>query len=329
MKRSEVWLGDLLRVFEELRPGEQESAAIARMLKLEQTSTTPEALRLQGAWSAAAAPGRVTAVTPTVRLPQEERERPRSDLAASSTSRSQMQLKQITTGSGSIATPHWVPLTATMPPPRIMPMSPPAPQPLIGKRVRRAIFCSALATRMSDGPPDIDQILERFTSCRPLTDLPRLAERTLRYGVQVLVDCWIGMAPFSADQQSVLKAIRELFAPDRFEQLRFAGCPSRGVGPGARKDRRPWKPPRRRTPILLLSDLGIGGPMLDPDGSDPIEWLAFARKVREAGCPLIAFVPYEPRRWPKDLARSMTLVHWSERLTVGAIRRVAERGLAL
>jgi hypothetical protein len=210
-----------------------------------------------------------------------------------------------------------------MAPPAPKPLPPADPPPLIRKRVRRAIFSSALAARTSDGGPDVKRILDRFLACQPLTELPRVAERTLRYGLQVLVDGWIGMAPYAADQQSVLKAIQEIFGTNHLEQLHFAGCPSRDVGPGPRKDWRPWKPPPPRTPVLVLSDLGIGGPILDPDRSDPAEWLSFARDVRDAGCSLIALVPYEPRRWPRELTRSMTLIHWSERLTVGAIHRNA------
>jgi hypothetical protein len=73
--------------------------------------------------------------------------------------------------------------------------------------------------------------------------------------------------------------------------------------------------------VVVITDLGIGGPVLSDDRAPVTEWLAFARRVVASRHPLIAFVPYEARRWPPRLARTMTLLHWSERTTVGEVRR--------
>ena len=75
------------------------------------------------------------------------------------------------------------------------------------------------------------------------------------------------------------------------------------------------------TEYARVTDLGIGGPMLDRERPRTADWLAFARCALEAGHVLVAFVPYEATRWPRRLLRVMTLVHWSERTTVGAVRR--------
>jgi hypothetical protein len=70
-----------------------------------------------------------------------------------------------------------------------------------------------------------------------------------------------------------------------------------------------------------VTDLGIGGTALDDDHPTPGEWLQFAYQSRREGHLLLALVPYEATRWPPKLSRIMTLIHWSERTTVGAVRR--------
>lgn len=330
MNRSEIWLGDLLRVFEELQPrGEEESTAIARMLKLERVSAAPEIFHIHGAFSPTASPRHVDVISPKVRVSKEEggntlevarESRPSVDET------SETKLTLISTGRPEISSPAWVSSTAPLPPPAKRPEARPARPALIKKRVRRAILSEALATRVLEGPPDLKRICNELTNCRPLAELPMLPLTTLRQGAQVLVDGWIGMAPFSADQQSMVQAISRMISRDRLELLRFAGCPTRGVGTGSRREWRRWQAPPRQTRVLVLSDLGIGGPLLDRDRANPSEWLEFAKQVRDAHCPIAALVPYKPARWPTELANSITLIHWSERLTAGAIRRALRRG---
>jgi hypothetical protein len=172
----------------------------------------------------------------------------------------------------------------------------------------------------------MDRIIGTTARGRPLRQLPRLPRATLRRGVQVLADSRLGMAPFRTDQFDVLGALSTLLPSDRLEVFWFADCPGRGVGPGSREGWGDWTPPPQQSPILILSDLGIGGPIVDYDRADDDEWLAFATRAREAGCPTIALVPYEPARWPRRLCGAMTLVHWSERLTASAVRHAVGRG---
>lgn len=331
MKRSEIWLGDLLRVFEKLQPRGQEGAiAIARMLKLERVSPAPETFQLHGAWSPTASPRHADVISPTVHVSQEEEAndlpiRGESESSVDDTSGTKVTI--ISIGSPGISKPEWVSSTSPLAPRVKKPVAPPAPLPLIKKRVRRAILSAVLATRVLDGSPDLKRIFNELTSCRPLAELPMLPRTTLCQGAQVLVDGWIGMTPFSADQQGMVQAISRMIPPDRFELLRFAGCPTRGVGTGCRNEWSRWQAPPRHTRVLVLSDLGIGGPLVDRDRANASEWLEFAKQVRDAHCPITALVPYEPARWPTELANSITLIHWSERLTAGAIRRTIRRAL--
>jgi hypothetical protein len=67
--------------------------------------------------------------------------------------------------------------------------------------------------------------------------------------------------------------------------------------------------------VVLLSDLGIGEPVHQFERALPAEWLRFAEQARRAGCPLVAIVPYEPRRWPASLRRLMAIIPWDRRTT--------------
>jgi len=96
---------------------------------------------------------------------------------------------------------------------------------------------------------------------------------------------------------------------------------ARGVGTGPRDEWVPWRAARPGTPLVVVTDLGISGPAVNADRADVGEWLRFAQLVRESGSELIALVPFEAGRWPPALARAMTMIHWSERTNVGAVRR--------
>jgi hypothetical protein len=201
----------------------------------------------------------------------------------------------------------------------------PPPRPLFGPPSGRAILTATLSTSVAEGDVDIEAIVDTLTEARPVLDLPRLLTTTLRRGVQLLVDRGPGIVPFSADQLMFVGAIDDVLSDDRLEVLHFAGCPSRGVGPGPRSDWTEWTAPPSGTPVLAVTDIGLGGSPLDPDCSSPDEWLRFAHHVRDEGCALFALVPWEASRWPPALARAMTLLHWSERTTVGEVRRAVRR----
>jgi hypothetical protein len=209
--------------------------------------------------------------------------------------------------------------------PASMAVPPPPPPPLFGPPRGRAILTATLATTVEEGDVDIDRVVRTLSERRPLGSLPRRPVPTLRRGVQLLLDIAAGMDPFRPDQTTLRDGLDDVLSDDRLEVLSFAGCPSRGVGPGARHSWRPWEPPPPGTPILAVTDVGIGGDPFDEDRASVGEWLEFAHRVRGDGYVLLALVPYEARRWPAVLTRAMTLLHWSERTTIGEVRRALRR----
>ena len=196
-----------------------------------------------------------------------------------------------------------------------------ATPPLFANQTRRAVLSTALATVVHEGDLDVGAVVSMLTDGRPLRRIPRLPTLTLRRGVQVLVDIGPGLDPYRDDVAHLLQGLDDLLPDDRLAVEFFRGTPARELYSAGQEQTRQWSPPPAAAPVLLVTDLGIGGPPLAEDRASVAEWLAFARRVRVSGHALLALVPYEARRWPPPLTRAMTILHWSERTTVGGVRR--------
>ncbi len=324
MKRPLISLGDALRVLAILEPSDDSALEeIHRMLGFHVQPKTP-APRSIGAWKPSSSNTIATA----------QRSQPRASGSFSTTQQDPERLrpavdrsvlpsrvKRVRTGTGAFDPPSWVSEAGEVlgPLEDAGPALP--PEPLFNRVVRRSILSTAVATNVAEGDLNIDAMLEILSQGRALESLPRLSSPTLRRGVQILLDRSEGMDPFLEDQGQLVRALDDILADDRLESLYFAGCPSRGVGRGPRNTWAAWKAPAPGVPVLAVTDLGIGGPALDEERPTVSEWLAFAQNVRSHGHLLLGLVPYEALRWPPVLSRSMILLHWSERTTVGEIRR--------
>jgi hypothetical protein len=197
--------------------------------------------------------------------------------------------------------------------------------PLFKPHWERNLISAAVATRAPNGSVDVPRLVNTAARGRPLRTIPRLLQPSLFRGVQVLVDLGEGMGPFARDQAHLLEELRRIVGEELTAVAHFRNNPLRGMGVN------PWtwgpyRPPYPGTPVLALTDLAIGGPVLDPDRSNEGEWLRFTERLAHASCPLVALVPYPERRWPRRLKRQMTLVCWDRSTTVGAIFRQIRRG---
>lgn len=192
---------------------------------------------------------------------------------------------------------------------------PPPLVPLLVARWTRAILSAALATSSEFGPVDVDRVVETLANGDSLTEFPMLSSPTLSRGVQLLIDRSHAMLPFIGDQTLLHKEILRVVGKDRVTTLRFVGCPARGAGAGPQMNWSRYEPPMQGTPIMLLTDLGIGRPSLSDERAGVAEWLEFALSVEKARCPMVAFVPYAESRWPQVLARHMTIIKWDRKTT--------------
>lgn len=216
----------------------------------------------------------------------------------------------------------WMPVAeATSPPNDEGSIEVPPLDPLFGAQWARGILSAGLATLGPDGPLDVEAVTQSLARCEILERLPTLPSWTLERGAQLLLDKSHAMMTFVRDQAWLLREIRNVVGEDRLEVLRFTGSPVRGAGRGAR----PWPvyaPPPPGTPVVLLTDLGICQPSLAADWAGEEEWATFAAAVSRAGCPLLAFVPYGPERWPPRLAPLMNIFQWDRGTTASAVANV-------
>ncbi|MER7403463.1 hypothetical protein ABT373_13480 [Streptomyces sp. NPDC000070] len=178
-----------------------------------------------------------------------------------------------------------------------------------------AILRAMVSRRVPEGAVDIPALIDTLAHGRPVARLPRLPVPTMRYGVQVLVDRGPAMQPFRRDQNELLERIRAVVGPSLVEAGYFSGTPERGTGPGARWTRTAYVPPESGRPVLLLSDLGLGGPREDPQRGTRQEWEHFVGLVTRAGCGVVALSPYPPGRWPRWMTGLLPLVSWDRTTT--------------
>ena len=171
-------------------------------------------------------------------------------------------------------------------------------KPLFTPGQGRAILAATVATWDPTGPVDLDRLVDRVARALPVQRLPRRRQASLVRGIQLLVDTGKGMEPFARDQQELTDELRRVVGKSRVAEFRFRDCPLRGAGDGPVWTWKSYHPPSPGTPVVVLTDLGIGGPRFLPERSRPREWRALAERLARRNSPLVAFVPYPASRWP-------------------------------
>jgi hypothetical protein len=201
----------------------------------------------------------------------------------------------------------------------------PAPpyQPLLQPRQAPALLATLCATARPTGRIDIGVAVGWLARRRPMRRLPRRDRPTLARGVQVLADAGDGLKPFARDREEIMATLGRLIGEGLVAGGWFLDDPVHGVGFGG--DLLPYEPPAPGTPVLLLTDLGIGG------GTARRRWprrehlLTLASDLAARGSPVSALVPYPPDRWPAGLNRGIGLVFWDRSTNVSDVRRARRR----
>src|SRR5206468_10029090 len=81
--------------------------------------------------------------------------------------------------------------------------------PLLRPKWSRGVLAAANETTVSDGPIDVERMVERAARVEPVVTVPRLPRPSLHRGVQLLVDIGEGMQPFRRDQEVLVEVARE------------------------------------------------------------------------------------------------------------------------
>ena len=219
--------------------------------------------------------------------------------------------------------PNWAATTDPLPRAQRLPAS--VPDALLDPRQERALISGLASSVARDGVLDLPQLIGLLGHGRLVRELPRQRRAGLRRGVQVLADIGPGMAPFAPDVAQFIARLGTLVPPERIALLSFRGNPLRGCGEGD-ADPAPWQPPPAGTPVLLLTDLGLGARSQAPRGSSVDAWVEFTEAARAEGVTVRALVPYPRERWPQALAERLRAVHWDRRTSAAMVQRVLMQG---
>ena len=325
MAQPLIFVGDALRAM--------------RALGLTEPATANEVMGLLGARSWAAAlvpvtravqpPPRPQPTPPPVALQSPPLQPPTRDTAkllpdaAEAAAPVQAEITRIAAEARRPVWPRWAATTTPMPRAQRVPAG--VPDALLDPRQERALIGGLASSVARDGTIDLPRLIGQIGHGRLVRELPRQRRAGLRRGVQVLVDIGPGMAPFGPDVAQFIARLGTLVPRERIALLSFRGNPLRGCSLGD-ADPAAWLPPPAGTPVLLLTDLGLGSRSQAPPGSGVEAWVEFTDAARAAGVTVRALVPYPRERWPKALAERLRAVHWDRRTSAAVVQRaVLER----
>jgi hypothetical protein len=318
---SDVWIRDLLLALPLAQGrGEEAERAIARLLGFD--ITAPGAGRQDAAPGNAVFSAAEDADLPGL-LPEEPSRdalasHPRTpDLMANGPSGEDNSLSLLDPCGEEAPLPfEWT--VPSLPPPDQSRLRAPLPyESLLAPRSTSALLHLALSRQVDQGELDVERVVDQLSRGLPLESLPRCPIRTVRFGVQVLADLGVNMEPFSRDVHETVQNVQATVGHEHTQVAYFDHCPVRGAGPGPRWTWGEYVPPAPGTRILILSDLGMGGPRLNARRSTRAEWERLIRILAYAECTAVAFVPFPEQRWPSWAAKLLPLVPWDRQTTAG------------
>ena len=315
--RADAGLGDLARCLHDLEPADEQSTGlIAGMLGLRLETAEPVLPPgpASGTGSRARGRDRSSEDQPDAASSREQRSEPAvAEASLPRLAPAEGQRRSLTAPWR--AEPELEPFDPARhlrPPPRRLP--------LFDERWARELLTALLATQARDGPVDEQAVVDRIARGQPPAPLPRLVRSSLRRGAQLLVDVGEAMQPFARDAWDLADQVERIAGLGNVSVQSFWDAPRRGMAPTLG----PYLPPPAGCPVLVLSDVGIGGPPLRVERSRPWEWLRLQALLRARGSPLIVVVPYRQARWPAALRQRLMLVEW-DRTTTAARAHALQR----
>lgn len=325
-RRGELSLADLLSAFHHLQPADEESRRL--LLRMLDSQGLMRGLRDEPSSERAAVPPRQPRQSPSVKPgkaepPAQPTESHPPEPAAGDGEVIPALVRQLEQTAPVLRFPG-PEMEVLAPPPAALPVLPP-PSPLFVPAWHPGILTAALGVPLPEGPLDVPRAVSHLARQHPVTSLPRRQVRSLRLGVRVLMDVSDSMVPFVQDRKQLLDSVQAAVGPEHTEVQQFEGSPSRGVRPRASAEFQPFEPPPSRTPILVLSDLGIGASSLSAERAELAEWLSFGEGAHRSGCRVVALVPYSPARWPRALQRRMHLIHWDRHTTARTVLQALQK----
>ncbi|MBZ0238373.1 MAG: hypothetical protein K8M05_39035 [Deltaproteobacteria bacterium] len=202
-------------------------------------------------------------------------------------------------------------------------------EPLFPHSVARAVLGAAAHSVRNVGPFDMDEAVRVVAQRRPVREIPRDTARTMRAGIQLVIDRTWAMRPFVDDIVVLRRQLLTVVGRDLIDELWFFGdlgaCRRpRRVGGRARRQANDaaWQPPDGGIPVIVVTDLGHAD-RANGDVRAASAWDELFRRARDAGCDVVSIVP---RRIGKEDRHARTsAVAWDTRTTVGRVLAERER----
>lgn len=314
---GDIWLGDLLRSWQALAPGDEATrVAMARLLGFELAATMP-AVPPRPAKASPDAPPRDETVARQAPPPEPAAPaRPAPPVVAPDLPRVREALR------ARDPQREWQAVEALA---RADTAARPAAAPpeLFRPEWSRTLVTTLAARRLPGRAIDEARLVHELAHGYPLSRVPRLSRWTLALGVQLLIDVSPGMEPFAADQIALSERFAEAVGEAHIEEWLFADCPLRGVFGDT--DSEVWRAPQPGVPVIAVSDLGLGAPPDHLARAGVREWLELADQLAARGSRLTVLSPWPRARVPAALAERIALVEWDRPTTAAQVRRLLER----
>ena len=191
-------------------------------------------------------------------------------------------------------------------------------RPLLRSRTAVGVLAATVRTWGPGSRIDERRAVAELARGRPIREFPRQPRLSMYRGVHVLVDLGEALEPYGRDQEYVVDLVQRVAGREATTVGSFENCPSRGVR------MRPRYVTVRGRPVLVLTDLGLGGPPVQPARAPAAEWYRYARGAARAGSPVIALVPYPLDGAHRTLIRRIAVVSW-DRASVSAVQQARRR----
>ena len=192
------------------------------------------------------------------------------------------------------------------------------PPSLFNPRRERALILAMISKLTRAREIDIDRAVLSLARLDFDRRLPSRLKRSIRSGAVVVLDIGPSMEPFHFDLQFFCQAFLSVVGGCGTEVRYTNGSPLQGVLDPQVGATGQWRWPLPGTPILLVTDLGIGR---SPDvfrAPQTNSWIAFASAAMQAGNPLRVLAPYSPTRFPGSIRSKIPIVEWDRETGVRA-----------
>ena len=205
-------------------------------------------------------------------------------------------------------------------------MKSPKYQPLLRDGWFRGLMSAMLATPRASRDIDWRVLEKRLANGQPLDRLPWRQQSTLERGVQLYLDRSDSMQPFWHDEKGLINRLQRLLG-SRNVQVRWLEIDPWVSTESQLKWHSP--PPSQfpiETPLLIVSDFGIGERLFGEGVMGLEPWLPLLDLAKSHNCPVIALVPAPESFWPNKLKQLIPNAFvWDYDTSIQSVRRMRRR----